>query len=102
MWLEVVGGDCKAERETGRVWKLLRLVKSMAGAHNGPSPFVFSIAEYMLREREMEGGKPKSMLETCAVVPDPPCRRCTDSTGSVWVRESAGTHKDDLFTNLSN
>lgn len=37
----------------------------------------------------MEGGKPKSMLETCATVPDPPCRRCTDSTGSVWLREAA-------------
>lgn len=50
----------------------------------------------------MEGGKPERMLETCAVVPDPPYRRCTDSTGIVWVREAAGTHKDDLFTNLSN
>lgn len=83
-------------------WKLLRLVQSKPAAHNGPSPFVFSIAEYMSQRREMEGGKPKSMLETCAVVPDPPCRRCTDSPGSVWVREAAGTHKDDLFTNLSN
>lgn len=102
MCLEVVGGDNKAEREPGRVWKLLRLVKSIAGAHNKPSPFVFSIAEHTLRGREMEGGKPESMLETCAVVPDPPCCRCTDSTGSVWVREAAGTHNDDLFTNLSN
>lgn len=91
----------KAERETGRVWKLLPLVRSMAGAHNGPSPFIFSTAECTLRGREMEGGKPESMLETCAVVPDPPCRCCTDSTGSVWVREAVGTHKDDLFTNLS-
>lgn len=59
----MVGGDYKAARETGRVWKLLRLVKSMAGAHNGPSPFVFSIAEYMLWGREMEGGKPKACLK---------------------------------------
>lgn len=50
----------------------------------------------------MEGGKAESMLETCAVVPDPPCRRCADSTGSVWVREAAGTHRDDLFTNLQS
>lgn len=74
----------------------------MSGAHNAPSPFVFSVAVHMLRGREMERGKPESMLETCAFVPDPPCRRCTDSTGSVRGREVARAHKDDLFITLSN
>lgn len=84
----------------------------MAGAHSGSSPFIFSVATHMSSGREMEGGKPESMLETCAVVPDPPCCRYADSTGSVWLREAVGTtqlmtcslishRKVHLLTNVS-
>lgn len=65
-------------------------------------PFRFQHSRVHVMGKGNGGREAESMLETCAVVPDPPCHRRTDSTGSVWVREAAGTHKDDLFTNLSN
>lgn len=56
----------------------------------GPPLFFLSVAVHTLRGREIEGVKLQSMLETCAVVPAPPCY--ADSTRSGWVREATGTH----------
>lgn len=99
--LEVVGGGYKAERETGRVWKLPWLVKSMAGAHSGSSPFIFSVAMHMSSGREMEGGKPESMLETCSCT-RPSLLPLRWQHRECLVEGGCGDNTTDvLFTNLS-
>lgn len=96
--LEMVGGrrGKRAGCGNGPHWSEERLVRTA-----GPPLLFLSVPVRALRRGEMEGGETESMLETCAVVPDPPCR-CTDSTGSVWARDAAGTQRLDLFTNPYN